>query len=143
MRLEKAIGSKGKEPCKHTTSETQTHSQKFQKSGWNGLEIATNDRIFQEKSGQGRKCILMTEHFFEWLERVYNSQKGMEIVGNKSAACCSDCSQLVPSNFIGYLRLFVRNCAVWLLVNMLRKFGCCVTALPVCQTGMGPAAGLR
>ena len=39
-------------------------------SGWNGLEIATNDRICLEKSGHGRKCFKMTEHFLEWLEMV-------------------------------------------------------------------------
>ena len=31
VRLEKAIGSKGKKPCKSTASETQTHGQSFQK----------------------------------------------------------------------------------------------------------------
>ena len=35
--LEKAIGSKGKQPCKHTASETQTHSQSFQKKKVAGM----------------------------------------------------------------------------------------------------------
>ena len=41
VRLEKAIGSKGKQPCKRTASETQTHGQSFQKieNYWNCLEI--------------------------------------------------------------------------------------------------------
>ena len=37
VRLEKAIGSKGKQPCKHTASETQTHSQSFQKKKVAGI----------------------------------------------------------------------------------------------------------
>ena len=37
VRLEKAIGSKGKQPCKHTASETQTHSQSFQKKKVAGM----------------------------------------------------------------------------------------------------------
>ena len=37
VRLEKAIGSKGKQPCKHTASETHTHSQSFQKKKVAGM----------------------------------------------------------------------------------------------------------
>ena len=37
VRLEKAIGSKGKQPCKQTASETQTHSQSFQKKKVAGM----------------------------------------------------------------------------------------------------------
>ena len=52
---------------------TASHSKK--ESGWNCLEIATNDRICLEKSGHGRKCIWMTGYFFAWLKRVGNSWK--------------------------------------------------------------------
>ena len=100
-------------------------------SDWNGLDIPTNDMICLEKSGHGNNCIWMTKHFFEWLESVQNGKKARAKVGNKSGTCCSSCSQLVPSNFIGHLRLFVLHYAVWLPVHILRKFRCCVTALPV------------
>ena len=86
VRLEKAIGSKGNQPCKHTASETQTHSQSFQKkkvagmgykwqdlSGnvWTWTEMYLNDWTFLWMAGMGlewpkragyswkRKCCLM------------------------------------------------------------------------------------
>ena len=87
VRLEKTIGSKGKQPYKHTASETQTNSQSFQKkSGWNRLEIAIYDRIWLEMSRHQWKCISMNLHILKWLEMVLNCQKKAGNSGKQK--CC-------------------------------------------------------
>ena len=83
MRLEKAIGFKGKQPCKHRASETQNHSQSFQKRKW--LEWARNSFKWQDISGKVRTWtemylndwtfLWMAGKGLEWQKRAGNSWK--------------------------------------------------------------------
>ena len=70
MRLEKAIGSKGKQPCKRTASETQTHSQSFQKRKW--LDWASNSQKLQDMGG----------NVWTWTRMYLNDLKLLGIAGN-------------------------------------------------------------
>ena len=77
---------------------------------------------------------------FNWLKVALNDWKWLR---RAEKGCCSGCSKLVSNNLIVQFLLFVCQCAVWVPVNMLRESGGCVTALPACWVGLGPAMGLR
>ena len=98
----------------------------------------------------GWKCLDMDGNVFKCLNIPLTGWKWLRMAkkaGNswkqQFFLWCSGCSQLVSSNLLGHVLLFVCHCAILLSVNVLRKLGFCVTVLPVCWAGLGPAVGLR
>ena len=75
------------------------------KNGWNGLEIATNDRTCLEKSGHGRKCIWMTEHFFEW------AGKGLEWPKRAGNSLKQRCCSAAPAAVNSYPAILLDICS--------------------------------